>query len=347
LEEKMASNNPTKKIKWGIWGTGKIAHDFASAMAVAEDCEIVFVSSRKTESAFNFAKKFGIPRFGLDVDLLRDAEVEVVYVSVIHPYHYDCSIKALQAGKAVLCEKPLAMNTKQIEEMIKVAKEKKLFFMEGIWTRFFPIIVKLRKILESNEIGPIQLVHGSFGFRDDTTPRLHEKELGGGSLLDIGIYPLSMISMLYNAQYPVKITSIGTLLPSGVDGQVSVSLQYSDTQIGNFYSTIRAPCPCEVDILGEKGYIRIHDPFWCPTKMTVTYGATSAKYEVDLPKLKEGTKLFFKNSEGFVYEINHVNECIRSGMLESPIITHQESLILGKISDEIRKQIGVTYAADK
>jgi dihydrodiol dehydrogenase / D-xylose 1-dehydrogenase (NADP) len=343
----MATNN--RKIKWGIWGTGRIAQDVVTALSYLPDSEIVAVGSRTKEAAEEFGKKYNIPKRVLTNDLPNIPEVEVIYISVIHPHHYESTLKCLRAGKAVLCEKPLAMNTKQTEEMIQLARDKKVFFMEGMWTRFFPSIIKLRELIDTQAIGKVQAVQGDFGFRDSGTPRLQQKELGGGALLDIGVYLVSFASMVFQGKKPQRISALGTLLPSGVDGQVSIAMKYNEYQVANLLTTICAETTCHITIFGEKGWIRVHAPFWCTTKLTVQLTGQQQAQELDfpLPAVKQGHSFNFINSIGMVYQCAHVHQCLKEGKLESPVITLQESLLIMKSLDEIRKQIGVTYSCDE
>ena len=223
--------------------------------------------------------------------------MDIVYVNVIHPVHKANTILALENGKHVLCEKPLAMNAKEVEEMIKVAKDKNLMLMEAVWTRFFPAIDKVtrykktftnttqvRQLLNENAIGKVHFAHATFGFKHSGQPRLVDRDLGGGALLDVGIYVLSFASMIFGGKYPTSIDVSGSLLPSQVDGQSHITLKYPDNQVASLYCSILEETPREAVVIGTNGYIKIHAPFWCPTKISLHIGNNEPQvFEYSLP----------------------------------------------------------------
>ena len=190
----------TDKLRWGILGTGYIATLFAEGLRVVSDAELVAVGSRSQDSADAFGDKFDVPRRYASYEAVaNDDEVDVVYVSTLHNLHKENTLMSLRAGKAVLCEKPFAINVNEAEEMVAVAREEKRFLMEAMWTRYFPIMVRLRELLAEGVIGDVRMLHADFGFRTDFDPRgrLFNPEFGGGALLDVGIYPLSLSYMIF------------------------------------------------------------------------------------------------------------------------------------------------------
>jgi predicted dehydrogenase len=217
----MKNNRRSKvadKTHWGIIGTGKIAKEFATGLAVLPEAELVAVGSRTAESANRFANMFGVPHRHASYEaLVNDSNVDVVYVATPHSLHKENSLLCLQAGKAVLCEKPFTINAAEAETVIRLAREKKLFLMEAMWTRFIPLVVKVRQLLADRVIGDVQMLVADLGFLVDFDPlhRLFAPQLGGGALLDLGVYPVSLASMIFGP--PSRITGMAQLGKTGVD----------------------------------------------------------------------------------------------------------------------------------
>ena len=198
-----------KKIKWGILGPGRIAHQFVQSLKCINDAEITAVGSRSIERAAEFAKEHGISRsYSSYADLAADPDIDIVYVATLHPAHFECSMLCLKAGKAVLCEKPFTLNATETKTLIKTARAAKLFLMEAMWMRYLPAIVKLRELLTENAVGEIRMVKADFGNRTPWEPqgRLLNPELGGGALLDVGIYPVSFAAMILGANPTIHPT---------------------------------------------------------------------------------------------------------------------------------------------
>ncbi len=323
-------------IRWGILGTGRIAGDLATALQVIPDAHLVAVGSRSQESADAFAAKFSIRNAHSSYEnLVKDPEVDVIYVATPHPMHKENTFLALSHGKHVLCEKPFALNSKDAESMIAFAREKKLFLMEAMWTRFFPLMEKLREILASGAIGKIQLFSADFGFRgpNDPSGRLMNPELGGGALMDVGIYPISFSSMILGT--PDRITSMAQLGETGVDESSAFLLGHPGGAISSLYTAIRTDTPHEATIMGEKGHIRIHSHFWCPQKMTITLEGQDPEV-IEMPI----------ESNGYQFEAMEVMKCIREGALESSIIPHNETVSILKTLDTIRLEWGLKYPGE-
>jgi predicted dehydrogenase len=324
----------TKKIRWGILGTGGIAKKFAEGLQILPEADLVAVGSRAADTAERFARAFAIPHQHSSYDeLANDPDVDVVYIATPHPFHMENTILCLKAGKAVLCEKPFAINADQAQQMVNVAGTEKLFLMEAMWTRFLPIIVKVRQWLANELIGRVRMVTADFGFRADWNPkhRLFNPELGGGALLDIGVYCVSMSSMVFG-QPPAKITGMAHMGQTGVDEQSAMVLGYGDGQLASLSCAVRTQTPQQALIVGTKGMIRIHSPFWRATTATISIEG----------KENETIKMPFE-SNGFEYEAGEVMKCLRTGKLESDIMPLNETLAIMKTMDEIRAQWGLKY----
>ncbi|XP_015274009.1 PREDICTED: trans-1,2-dihydrobenzene-1,2-diol dehydrogenase-like [Gekko japonicus] len=205
-------------LRWGICSAGKISHDFLVALKTLppEDHKVVAIASRELSRAQKYAQTYNIPKaYGSYAELAQDPDVDVVYVGVIHPYHLPSTLLFIQAGKNVLCEKPLGMNSAEVKAMVQAAREKGVFLMEAFWSRFFPVSEKLRSLLRQRTIGDVVMVHADFGLPLITVPRTTEKELGGGGLLDIGLYCVQFACMVFEGEKPESVVASGFLHDTG------------------------------------------------------------------------------------------------------------------------------------
>jgi dihydrodiol dehydrogenase / D-xylose 1-dehydrogenase (NADP) len=322
-----------KIIKWGIMGTGIIASAFAKDLAFAKNTEKTAVGSRTKESAAKFAEEHGISHaYGSYEELVQDSDVDAIYVATPHPFHKENVLACLRAGKAVLCEKPFTINSEELEEIIQVARDQELFLMEAMWTRFLPPIVKVREWIDSGKIGEVLLVKADFGYRAQWDPewRLLNPALGGGALLDIGIYPVSFASMIFGTN-PEKILSSAHIGETGVDEQFSIIMSYPSGKTATLNGSFRFGLTNEAYIHGTEGYIRIPSFF----------SAKSATLYMDGEEVETFTD--DRKSSGYAFEIEEVGKCLNQGLLESSTIPLDESLKIMKLMDEIRGQWGLKY----
>ncbi|MCK4375938.1 MAG: Gfo/Idh/MocA family oxidoreductase [Candidatus Brocadiae bacterium] len=323
-----------QKIRWGILGTGSIAQKFALGLSFLEDAELRAVGSRAQQTADAFAEKWDIPhRHASYAALAQDPDVDVVYVATPHPMHKGNSILCMRAGKAVLCEKPLTINARQAEEVIACAQERGVFLMEAMWTRFLPAICRLRELLADGALGEVRMLKADFCFRSGWEPeaRLFNPELAGGGLLDVGIYPLALASMVFGGP-PAGVTGMAHIGETGVDEQAAMLLRYDGGRLAVLTCGIRAAMPHEAYVIGTERWIRIHSPFWKTTGLTL--GVIDRDEEViELPY--EGN--------GYECEAAEVHRCLRAGKLESDIMPLEESLSIVRTMDELRAQWALTY----
>ncbi|XP_076011388.1 trans-1,2-dihydrobenzene-1,2-diol dehydrogenase-like [Genypterus blacodes] len=330
-------------IRWGICGAGKISHDFTVALRTLppEDHQVVAVAARKLEDAQAFAKTHSISRaYGSYDELARDQDIDVVYVGVIHPCHLSTSLLFMNAKKNVLCEKPLAMNSREVQQIIACAKMNDVFLMEAVWTRFFPASKEIKRLLAQGELGDVKMVRAEFGVSLTHVPRSIQKEQGGGSVLDLGIYCLQFICMVYNGEKPESIQATGVCNDAGLDDTVVVTLKFSKNRLAVFTCSMALELPNDGVIVGTKGTIRIPAHIWSPTSLVVNGKET--KYPVPEP----GLPLNFLNSTGMRYEAEEVRQCLLKGLKESAGMTHADSVLLAELEDEIRRQVGVVYSQD-
>ncbi|KAL2088837.1 hypothetical protein ACEWY4_015736 [Coilia grayii] len=329
--------------RWGICAAGLISHDFTVALKSLppEDHQVVAVAARSLERAQEFAQKHKIPRaYGSYEELANDPEIDVVYVGTIHPKHRPVSLLFMNTKKNVLCEKPLAMNLREVQEMVAAAKVNNVFFMEAVWTRFFPASLEISRLLAQGEVGEVKMVRADFGVSIAHIPRSVEKELGGGALLDIGIYCLQFVLMVFNGEKPECIQATGICLDAGVDEAMVVTLKFSRGRMAVCRCTITAELPNDAVISGTKGSIRVPEHMWCPTSLVVNGKETP--YPLPEPYLP----LNFLNSIGMRYEAEEVRQCLLKGMKESPRMSLADSALLAEIMDEARRQVGVSYSQD-
>jgi dihydrodiol dehydrogenase / D-xylose 1-dehydrogenase (NADP) len=320
------------KIKWGLLAPGGIAHQFARGLKVIPDAELIAVGSRSIERANKFADEFDIPRrYGSYDDLVSDPDVDVIYVATQHPFHKDCTILCLKARKAVLCEKPFAINTEQVKEMIARARACKQFLMEAIWTRFLPVMVKVREWLAEGAIGEPRILTADFGFRAGLDPegRLFKPESGGGGLLDVGVYTIALAYMVFGT--PSKITSLAHIGETNVDEQAGMLLGYNEGQIAMLSCAVRTNTPQEARIMGTEGSIYIPN-FWHATSATLNAAGKDPEH-IEMP---------FEGN-GYENEAIEVMKCLREGKLESDVVPLSESLSIMETLDSLRLQWGLKY----
>lgn len=321
-------------INWGIIATGKIAKKFASDFKSVKNGKLLAVASRDYKKAEEFAKLYNISKaYGSYEEILNDKEIDVVYIATPHSLHHDITIKALESGKNVLCEKPLSINYKLENNMFETAKKKKLFLMEALWTLFLPAINEVFKWISNNEIGNVVSINAEFGFKAPYEPknRLFNPYLAGGALLDVGIYPI-LISQAIFGEYPLEIVFSGFIGKTKVDEVEGIILKYSKNRIAILSSSNVIQFKNSCLIYGEKGFIEI-PLFWQAKKAY-------------LKNLEGKTIKYFndkRNTWGYNFEVEHVNKMFANNEKESSIATYEFSLNLIKIMDEIRRNIRLKY----
>ncbi|KYH30303.1 MULTISPECIES: Gfo/Idh/MocA family protein [Clostridium] len=325
-----------KKIRWGIMGTGTIAHSFAEGLSNVLDGELYAVASRSKEKAEQFGKKYNSTKiYDSYENLVQDKDIDVIYIATPNTLHKEHILLCLNNNKAVLCEKPLTINAIEAEEIIKTAREKKLFLMEAMWSRFSPIMDKVRRWINEGVLGEIRMVKADFGFRREGPPeeRKVSPSRGGGALLDVGVYPISFASMVLKKS-PKNITGITSFLDTGVDEQSSMLLGYDKGEMAVLSCAINTPIPKEATIIGNKGFIHIPE-FNMAKKATLSIvGKEPMTVEIPI------------KGNGYNYEAEEVINCLRNGKIESEIMPLDESLSIIKVMDELRRQWGLRYPTE-
>jgi len=321
-------------FRWGILGTGWIADRFADDLKRLSGHELAAVGSRTADSAQAFAAKFDVPRaHGSYEALVADTNVDVVYVASPHPWHHEHTLLALNAGKHVLVEKPFAIDAREAAEMAALARKKGLFLMEAMWTRFLPHIAALRAVIQSGVLGrlvSVQADHGQW-FAENPDHRIFAKRLGGGALLDLGIYPVSFAWLVLGA--PSKITAVSAPAFTGVDGQTSMLLQYAGGAHAVLTTAAVSVTPTRAAVVGTEARVEIDRMFFTPSSFTVIHRDGRVLQRYDLPY--EGNGLREQAAE--------VGRCLAAGLKESSLLPLDESVAIMGTLDEVRRQIGLTY----
>lgn len=321
-----------KRIGWGFIGSGSIARQFATGLQAVPDAEPVAVWSPSPERRQRFAQAFAARAHDRCEDLVNAPEVDVVYVASPHPAHMENSLAALNAGKPVLCEKPFCINERQAREVVKTARTRRLFLMEAMWTRFFPLMAKVREMIAGEMIGEVRMVAADFGFRAEFDPgsRLFDPALGGGALLDVGVYQVSLSSMLLGP--PTRIAAMAHVGPSGVDERCAFILGDDAGRFAVCHAAVTTQTPQAATIMGSEGRIEIHPQWWRPARMTVQAAGKPAQ-DYEYPPA----------GNGYNYEAAEVLRCLRAGEMESPIMPLDESLSIMRTMDELRARWGLRY----
>lgn len=337
VEVGLTGQPASTSYRWGILATGNVAASMAEAINAAPNAELLAVGSRTQAKADAFADRFGVPRrYSSYESLVVDPDVDVVYVASPHSSHHPNVMLALAAGKHVLCEKPLTLNAAEAAQCVAMARHKRLFLMEAVWMRFFPAAGRLKEWVADGIIGDISLVEASFCLDVPFDPehRLYNPALGGGALLDLGIYPLSLATMLLG--YPADVRSDVRLGLTGVDEANTITLLYEGGARARLESSVRESKPREALISGTDGSIKVHDAFFCPTQLTLEVAGREPQ-TVTLPA----------SGNGYLHEVEEVHECLRAGLTESPRMTLDETVRVMRLMDGLRAEWGISYPGEQ
>ena len=325
-----------RTFNWAILGPGHIAHKFAESLALLPNARLHAVASRSLPKAQEFAAKFGASHaVGSYEELLTVPDIDVVYIATPHSEHHAHTLLCLRGGLPVLCEKAFALNARQSQEMISTAREKGVFLMEAFWTRFFPAINKALELVAAGTIGEVKHLAADFGFVAPYVPegRLFNPALAGGSLLDIGVYPL-FISKLFLGE-PQDIKAVSVPAGTGVDLTCAMVLSYASGATASLFSTITAQTDNQCILYGSKGQLHLTGRFHAASGITLHL--TGEEPQV-IPCEKQGY--------GYHYEAQHVQECLEQGLTESPLLPLQFSQELMQLMDTIQQQIGLRYPGE-
>ncbi len=318
-----------ERIRWGILGTGSIARKFAADLALLPDAELAAVGSRSAESAETFGAEFHIPRRHPTYEaLVADPAVDAVYVANTNQAHRDSTLLCLEHGKAVLCEKPFALNAREAETMVACAKRRGVFLMEAMWTRYFPLSARMIELLRDGAIGEIRQIDASFCFGGAPKPdgRLMNPQLGGGSLLDVGVYPVAWARMILD-ESPAVVRAVQTPSGTGVDAQAAILFRYATGALARLTCAVTVKTRNDATVYGSKGLLRMPEPFWRPETLILE---------------RDGQEELFsdpKNGHGYFHEAREVMRCLRAGQFESPAWPLATTLAVMQTLDRIRAEM--------
>ncbi len=326
-----------KTIRWGILSAANIAHKFANSNALVHGSEIIAVAARTLAKAQKFAAMHNIPKvYGSYQELLQDADIDAVYIATIHPHHTEWVKAALLAGKAVLCEKPLGMNAERAKECADLAQEKGVFLMEGIWTPFLPVYQTVKQWLLDQRIGKIRMVTAEFAFMDSLGKegRLLNPALGGGCLLDLGIYTTFFAGEVLGFT-PVSVDGVIRKTATGVDGAAVYTLQYENGAIASLSCGIDYAGANQARIYGEKGYIHIEN---------FSFDPHAFLYIDNFPMASDYHRE--NDNQSFKYEISHVVECLNKNLIQSDVIPLDHTIKAACITDQLLQKYGITAPSE-
>ena len=319
-------------IRWGILGPGSIARSFAEDLRNMAGAELYAVASRSPLKADEFKAEFNAKKaYGNYLNMVKDPDVDAVYIATPHACHYENTLLCLDHGKAVLCEKPMAMNSHEAEVMFTMAEMKNTLLMEALWTCFLPHYDYVMRLLKQNTFGKLLRVEADFGAHPEFDPesRLFNKALGGGSLLDIGIYPV--FTALSTLGVPDDIKARAGFFSTGADSDCTMEFYYDNGASAFLKSTLTEVTPTTATFFCEKGRIRINEKFFKPSSVSL------------ITDKGEETINFDVNCKGYRYEIAHFNRLLRQGATESPLMSFKLSRNIAKTLDRVRNEIGLAY----
>jgi predicted dehydrogenase len=323
-----------RPVRFGVVGTGGIASAFTTDLQLLDDAVVSAVGSRSQQTADAFGDRHDIGRRHASyAQLVADPDVDVVYVATPHPGHHDAAMLAVEAGKAVLVEKPFTMDADEATELVDAARAKGVFLMEAMWTRFHPHMVRIREVLAAGTLGEIVTVTADHGqwFEADREHRLFAPELGGGALLDLGIYPVSFASMVLGT--PDVVTARSSTAFTGVDAQTSMILDHVSGAQAVLTTTLLARSPTRAAIVGTDARIEVDTVWYQPSSFTVTGRDEQVLERFEEPRVGHGLR----------YQAAEVVRCLRAGQTESPVLPLDETLSIMRTLDEVRRQIGLEY----
>lgn len=319
--------------RWGILATGHIAATFVEDLRLLPDAEVVAVGSRREETARTFADRHGVPRaYGSWPELAADDEIDVVYVATPHSAHFEATMTCLAAGRAVLCEKPITLDRAAAQQLVDAATANRRFLMEAMWMRCNPVVLRILELIGDGAIGEVTSVQADFGVGGPFPPehRMRARALGGGALLDLGIYPISLAHLLLGR--PDQVRAWAKLGPEGVDENTGMIFGYDSGAVASLSCGMIGASPVAAAITGRTGRIELAPPFYRPSRVTLHRAdADPEPLPVDL------------TGSGYQHEAAEVHRCLRAGLLESPLVPHAVTLEVMGLLDDIRAQLGVTY----
>jgi predicted dehydrogenase len=324
-------------VRWGILGLGNIARAFAEGLRHVPGARLEACASRDQGKADGFGEKWDVPRrHGSYEALAADPDIDAIYVATPHPLHREACLLCIERGKAVLCEKPMGINVRDERAIVEAARRKGVLLMDAMWSRFLPHVARARELVAAGAIGDARLLQADFGFRcgGDPASRLMDPSLAGGGLLDVGIYPVSLAHLFFGK--PVDVQGTAHLGATGVDEQAGMLLRFGGGEIAVLSCAVRTSTPQEALLVGTAGSIRMHAPWWRPSRLTLS-GQGKEPVVIETPHV----------GNGYSHEAIEFGRCLSAGLRESPIMPLDESLAVMGTLDAVRRQIGLRYPMEQ
>ncbi|WP_250028175.1 Gfo/Idh/MocA family protein [Paractinoplanes maris] len=322
-----------QKVRWGILGPGGIAASFAADLPLVPGAELAAVGSRNQQTADAFAERFGFARaHGSYADLAADPDVDVIYIATPHAFHDEAALLCIEAGKSVLVEKPITLDLASAAQLVAAARDKGVFLMEAMWMRLNPAIRKIAELVEDGTIGWVSAIHADFGLQGpfDAEHRLRDPKLGGGALLDLGVYPINLVHLILGA--PASVQAWAHLTPERVDENTGILLGYEPGAVAALTCSINGQSRNNATITGTEGRIELPEGFFVPRSFVLRRaGHDPETFDFDFP------------GSGYQFEAAEVQRCLLAGELESPLMPHATTLEVMTLLDTIREEIGVVY----
>jgi predicted dehydrogenase len=322
-----------KKYKWGILGAARIADKFVEGLKILPNAELYAIAARSAERAETFKQKHGFAKaFGSYKEMLADPALDIVYIGTTNNLHFEHAMLCMEAGKAVLCEQPFASNLWQVQQMVNKAREKNVFLMEALWSLFIPSMIQFKAQMENGAIGRPLLFQCTFGFPLPFDPhhRVYDPALGGGSVPDIGIYPIFTAMYLFGKPESIQVMSVPA--PTGTDWTTSVLLKHKNKQISMLASSFETRLDNEARLYGEGGYLKLHSMFHHSERLSLCVHDTQ---ETEIPLSLTGN--------GYNYEAAEVMNCLDKALIESPVLPHSFSIELMQVLDEVCQKAKESY----
>jgi predicted dehydrogenase len=328
--------DPSRPVRWGFLGAGRIAEQVGRDLIATPDNELVAIGARSASRASDLATRLGVDArsYGSYDELVTDADVDVVYIATTHSHHHEHALLALRAGKPVLVEKAFTLTASDAREVIAEAQAQDLFCMEAMWTRTNPLVRQAQDLVNAGEIGTVLSVTADHGqqFPYDPNGRLFAMDLGGGALLDLGVYSVTA-GWLFLGR-PDAVVATGELSPTGSDLTTAMQWSFGDGRFAHLSCTTRSQTPTTAIVVGTDGWLRFEGPFYNPPRMVVSTDG-------DERTIERGD-----NPHPYGHEVAEVARCLRAGVLESDRMTWADTIAVMELMDDVRRQVGVRYAAD-
>lgn len=324
-----------RPVRWGLLAAGRISHALARAVASTSGGHVVAVAARDLDRARAFAAEHGVPQaYGSYAELCEDPQVDIVYIASTHPHHAPQALDCLAAGKHVLVEKPITLTVRDAEAVLDRARARGLFAMEAMWTRCLPLVRELAERVQTGQVGQLRSVAAAFAvpFDYDESHRLFDLTNGGGALMDLGVYPVTLAHLL--GGHPTDVQVLGSVVPTGADDQVGVQWRSDRGVLVQVVCDSQSHGSSRTVVRGSQGWMEVHGPVNDPQSFTV-HRAGEAPEEVTAER------------RGFAHQVEEVHRCLREGLVESPLVPHADTVAVMTVLESVRRELGVRYPQEE